>query len=236
MIPSMTTRQHGSAGRAGRLPPLWQRGFTLVELSVSMAIAAILVVASLAVLRDQLDQAQVASSSYFLQKIALSLQDFYVGDDGSAPINNGALAGSAAVAREYVGVGAGNNVPISNPWGGRLFLGRLISNSNADWVLQVSGLPMRLCSDIAQGVESSLGAAGVRHGMAGAPTAGSDIATPALASVSLDDARTLQTALPNVYVLKNTPYVPLDPAALGSLCEGNQPYFNLFLTGSNNAL
>lgn len=215
-----------------------QRGFTLVELSVSMAISAILVVSSLVVLRQQLDQAQVTSSSYFLQQTMVSLQDFFSGDNNTATINNSVLANGGAVAREYVGIGAGTGagIPIANTWGGQLFIGPLFPDVNSDWVLQVSGLPMRLCSDIVQSLESTLKISNVRHALAGSGTTGADIASPALGAVTLDGNNVLSTALPNVYVLKNSPYVPLNPAALGGLCETRQPYFNLFLTGRKNAL
>lgn len=226
---------HGRSGYAS-LQGLRQCGFTLVELSVSMAIAAILVVASLAVLRQQLDQAQVSSSSYFLQQTMVSLQNFFVNDNGSASIDNSALTNGAAVARQYVGAGVGGNTQINNPWGGRLFVGPLFPGRNTDWVLQVSGLPMRLCPDIVQNLETNLNAAGLRHALAGAATTGADIDTPVLGSVSLDPARLLSTSLPDVYLLKNDAYAPLNPAALTLLCETNRPYFNLFLTGNNNAL
>jgi prepilin-type N-terminal cleavage/methylation domain-containing protein len=104
---------------------LRQCGFTLVELSVSMAIAAILAVASLEMLRQQLDKAQVDSSSHFLQQTMMSLQNFFVTADGTTPIDNRALANGAAVARQYVGAGAGTAPVITNPWGGQIFLGPL---------------------------------------------------------------------------------------------------------------
>lgn len=223
-------------GRPGciRLQQRRQRGFTLVELSVSMAISAILVVSSLVVLRQQLDQAQVVSSSYFLQQTMVSLQDFFSGDNNTAPINNGVLTNSGAVAREYVGIGAGT--PITNTWGGQLFIGPLFPSINSDWVLQVSGLPMRLCSDIVQSLESTLKIANVRHALAGSGTNGAGVTTSALGTVTLDANNNLSTPLPNAYVLKSSPYVPLNPAALSSLCETSLPYFNLFLTGKKNAL
>lgn len=217
-----------------RLQRRCQRGFTLVELSVSMAISAILVVSSLVVLRQQLDQAQVASSSYFLQQTMVSLQDFFSGDNNTAPINNSALTNSGAVARAYVGIGAGP--PITNTWGGQLFIGPLFPGVNSDWVLQVSGLPMRLCSDIVQSLESTLKIANVRHALAGSGTNGADVATSALNAVSLDANNNLTTALNQVFVLKSSPYVPINPTALSNLCGTSLPYFNLFLTGKKNAL
>ncbi|WP_433691769.1 type II secretion system protein [Herbaspirillum seropedicae] len=225
---------HGRTRCAG-LRWLRQRGFTLVELSVSMAIAAILVVSALAVLRQQLDQAQVASSSYFLQQAMVSLQDFFSGDNNTAAINNGVLVNSGAVARDYVGNGGGTTAPIANTWGGQLFIGPLLPDVNSDWVLQVSGLPMRLCADIVQSLESTLTTTGVRHTLAGQGIAATEIGTPALGAVTLVN-NVLSAALPNVNVLKNSPYTPLNPAALGTLCETSQPYFNLFLTGRKNAL
>ncbi|UIN19843.1 type II secretion system protein [Herbaspirillum frisingense] len=226
---------HGKTNYAP-LRRLRQCGFTLVELSVSMAIAAILAVASLEVMRQQLDQTQVASSSYFLKQTMVALQNFFATADGTTPINNSALANGAAVARQYVGGGAGDATVITNPWGGQLFVGSLIGGGNSNWVLQVSGLPMRLCSDIVQNLESSLNVADLRHALAGAATTGGEITTPALRSVSLDPGRALVTTQLNVHVLKNDPYAPLSPAALTSLCETNRPYFNLFLTGNNHAL
>ncbi|MFJ3057602.1 type II secretion system protein [Herbaspirillum sp. NPDC087042] len=228
-------RTHDRAGPA-RLQQLRRHGFTLVELSVSMAISAIVVVASLTVLRQQLDQAQVSSSSFFLRQTLVSLQDFFVGGAGAAAIDNSTLANGGAVARQYVGGGTGPNTRISNTWGGRMFVGQLNAGSNADWVLQVSGLPMRLCPDIVHSLESSLNAGGLRHALAGSPTTGAEIATQALASVSLNPGRLLHTLSPTVYILKESPYVPISPAALTSLCETRQPYFNLFLTSNNNAL
>lgn len=201
-----------------------------------MAIAAILAVASLALLRQQLDQAQVTSSSYFLRQTAVALQDFFSNDNGAAPINNSTLASGAAVARQYVGGGAGVSTQINNPWGGQMFLGSLIAGSNTDWVLQVSGLPMRLCPDIVQSVESTLNTANLRHGLAGSPTNGTAVTTSALGAVALDANRVLTTSLADVYVIKSDPYAPLNPAAMSTLCETDQPYFNLFLTGNNHAL
>lgn len=201
-----------------------------------MAIAAILAVASLALLRQQLDQAQVTSSSYFLRQTAVALQDFFSNDNGAAPINNSTLASGAAVARQYVGGGAGVSTQINNPWGGQMFLGSLIAGSNTDWVLQVSGLPMRLCPDIVQSVESTLNTANLRHGLAGSPTNCTAVTTSALGAVALDANRVLTTSLADVYVIKSDPYAPLNPAAMSTLCETDQPYFNLFLTGNNHAL
>ncbi|HZG22725.1 MAG TPA: type II secretion system protein [Herbaspirillum sp.] len=218
------------------MQPRRQHGFTLVELAVSMAIAAILVVSSMAVLRQQLDRTQVASSSYFLQQTMLAVQNFFVNDNGTAPIDNRALANGAAVARQYVGIGAGGATVITNTWGGRMFVGPLFPGRSTDWVLQASGLPMRLCQDIVQSLESTLNGAGMRHGMAGAATPGADLTTPALGSVALDPDGALSTVLPTVHLLKTNPYAPINPAALTSLCETNQPYFNLFLTGNNHAL
>jgi prepilin-type N-terminal cleavage/methylation domain-containing protein len=226
-------------GRTGciRLPRQRRRGFTLVELSVSMAISAILVVSSLVVLRQQLDQAQVTSSSYFLQEAMMSLQNFFSGDNNTAAIDNSALANSGAVAREYVGIGGGPNVPITNTWGGQLAIGPLILGINSDWVLQVSGLPMRLCADIVQSLESTLNINSVRHALAGMGSANANlVAAPAPGTLTLSANNTLITPLTTVYVLKNSPHAPLDPAALGGLCETRQPYFNLFLTSKKNAL
>lgn len=221
---------------AARRSWLRQAGFTLVELSVSMTIAAILVVASLQVVRTQLDQAQVNASSFFLQHTVQSLQDYFVSNNGSAGIDNAALVNSGAVASQYVGSAGGGAVPISNTWGGRLFVGSLAASGNADWVMQASGLPMRLCSDIVQDIEANLNNAGLRHALAGAATSGGDITTPALGTVYLDANRQLRSTSPSVFVLKTDPFSLLDPAPLSSLCEINQPYFNLFLAGSNNAL
>ncbi len=233
--PPRATHVHGAPGHA-RMQHLRQCGFTLVELSVSMAIAAILAVASLVVLRQQLDQAQVASSSYFLQQTVVALQNFFSNDNGAAPINNSALASGAAVARQYVGGGAGASTQINNPWGGQMFVGPLIAGSNTNWVLQVSGLPMRLCPDIVQSVESTLNTAGLRHALAGSPTTGAAVTTSALGAVALDANRVLTTALADVYLIKTDPYAPLNPAAMSLLCETDRPYFNLFLTGNNHAL
>ncbi|BEV16236.1 type II secretion system GspH family protein [Herbaspirillum sp. DW155] len=222
-------------GRPGEAPMqgLHQRGFTLVELSVSMAIAAILVLSSLVVLRQQLDQALVSSSSFFLQQTMVSLQDFFVGDNNSAPINNNVLTNSDAVARAYVSTDTDGNLQITNSWGGRLFLDPLITGQNSDWVLQVSGLPMRLCADIVQNLESSLNAASLRHTLAGAAAADTQRVSNA---VALNTDNLLGAAQPNVQVLKNSPYTPINPLALRNLCETRQPYFNLFLAGKKHAL
>lgn len=221
--------------RSGYASLRWLRqcGFTLVELSVSMAIAAILVVASLEVMRQELEQAQVKSSSSFLQQTVVSLQNFFASDDGAAVLDNSTLAHSAAVARQYVGAGTGAATQINNTWGGRLFVGPLDGDTRTSWVLQVSGLPMRLCSDIVQNLEASLN---VRHSVAGAAIPGSEITAAALGSVSLGPGRVLTTRLANVRVLKDTPFSPINPAAMSSLCETNLPYFNLFITGNKHAL
>jgi len=225
----------GGPGHAP-LPLLPQRGFTLVELSVSMAIGAILAVASLEVLRQQLDQAQVSSSSQFLQQTMVSLQNFFANDDGSAPINNSALPNGAAVPRQYVGASAGALTQITNTWGGRLFLGPLNGGTRTAWLLQASGLPMRLCADIVQNLESTLNTAGLRHALAGAATNGADVTTSAPRAVELTANRTLIPSLADVHVIKSDPYAPLNPATLSTLCEADQPYFTLFLTGNNHAL
>jgi len=221
--------------RSGYAPLRWLRqcGFTLVELSVSMAIGAILVVASLEVMRQELEQTQVGSSSSFLQQTVISLQNFFASDDGAAVLDNSTLAHSAAVARQYVGTGTGAATQINNTWGGRLFVGPLDGDPRTSWVLQVSGLPMRLCSDIVQNLEASLN---VRHSLAGAAIPGSEITRDALGSVSLSPGRVLSTRLANVRVLKDTPFSPINPAAMSSLCETNLPYFNLFITGNKHAL
>ncbi len=230
-----TRHIHGRATYAP-LRRLRQCGFTLIELSVSMAISAILVVASLEVLRQQLDQAEVSSSSRFLQQTMLSLQNFLVNDDGSAPIDTGTLASGATVARQYVGAGVGDKTQINNTWGGRLFLEPLIGGGRSSWVLHVSGLPARLCPDIVQNLESTLNTAGLRHALAGAATTGEDVTKPALRSVALNANRALTTPLANVFVIKSDPYTPLNPATLSLLCETTLPYFTLFLTSNNHAL
>lgn len=187
-----------------------QRGYSLIELSIVLAIIAVIIAGAIfgvqAILRANNVNKTISQTNFAVNKIVAKLirDPNYAG----ATTQNLSAQGQEVWEANYITNGGTPNADVQNPFGNNIYVRSLnAAEFNIDpdqaYIYTLTGIPVAACSDLAAGLEGLALAAAVRNGAAlannaAAPTtiggAGVSIKRPvngAVAAINYNNAVTV---------------------------------------------
>lgn len=123
-------------------------GYTLVELSVAVALAGMIVLASVAGAMSLVDQQRINDLSAQNADAIKRLNDAYAELPNYAGLSLQQAVSFGAFSQFAIQNAGTNNVTVTHPFGGAIGIAPIASNSSLVWGLYLDAIPAKYCTEL----------------------------------------------------------------------------------------
>ena len=192
---AQTVRSQPRWLKGAQRPQQTQQGYTIVELSIAVAIAGVLLVSAVGLVQTVLQTSRANDTATWLTRVIAQIDKIWAGQNGYADLSlasaNAAGAFKGGTVEVVAGTGgAASTTKVTSKFNRPVYLGLTAnlptSSANAGYVLTFAGVPTAVCADLVTAAVSG----GIRAVMI-TPEATTTTTTTAYTDVGLSAAGVL---------------------------------------------